>query len=82
MLSISKRGDPYLRMLLVHGARSVIYYAQRRQQAGLPSTHPWLIKLLERTHLNKAAVAQANKTARIAWAVLTKEQAYQPVIST
>lgn len=65
LLGISKRGDSYLRKLLVHGARALTYYASKK-------TDPdhWLKKLIERRHVNVAAVAQANKTARIVWALL------------
>jgi transposase len=64
---ISKRGDVYLRMLLVHGARSVLLNARR-------STKPdrlraWALQLNERVGHNRATVAVANKLARIAWAV-------------
>lgn len=78
LLGISKRGDGYLRMLLVHGARAVIRSVQRRAQAGLIPPDAWLPKLLRRCHVNEAAVAQANKTARIAWALLAHGRAYQP----
>ena len=80
LLGISKRGDGYVRMLLVHGARSVINSHRRRQRAGLPSQSLWLTQLLTRTHVNKACVAQANKTARMAWCVLSTGQAYQPQV--
>ena len=65
LLGIIKRGDAYLRRLLVHGARSMAYYARKR--ADLDS---WLYKLIARKNLNVAAAAQAHKTARIVWAVL------------
>jgi transposase len=70
---ISKRGDAYLRTLLIHGARSVI-----RVTAGKTNqTSCWLIHLLERRHKNVAAVALANKNARIVWALLTHQREYQ-----
>jgi transposase len=70
---ISKRGDAYLRTLLIHGARSVI-----RVSAGKTNqTNSWLINLLERRHKNVAAVALANKNARIVWALLTHQREYQ-----
>lgn len=62
---MSKRGDSYVRTLLIHGARSVIYRATQRQESG-----SWLAQLLERRNANVAAVALANKTARIVWALL------------
>jgi transposase len=79
LLGISKRGDRYLRTLLVHGARSVVRSTQRRAQAGLLGHNEWLAKLLGRCHVNAAAVAQANKTARVAWALLAHGRRYNPV---
>jgi transposase len=73
LLGISKRGDTYLRTLLIHGARSVIYHAQRRLDEA-----SWLPKLLQRRNANVAAVALANKNARIVWALLAHERNYQP----
>ena len=73
LLGISKRGDTYLRTLLIHGARSVIYHAQRRLDEA-----SWLPKLLQRRNANVAAVALANKNARIVWALLAHERDYQP----
>ncbi|WP_144138101.1 IS110 family transposase [Paraburkholderia sp. BCC1884] len=67
--SISRRGDPYLRTLLIHGARSVMYHAK------LPSA--WLKGLRERRPANVAAVALANKMARTAWAILAHDSAYE-----
>jgi transposase len=72
LLGISKRGDVYLRKLLVHGARATLRWvglkADRRSQ--------WLRGLLERRGKNKTAVALANKNARIAWVLLTTDQVY------
>jgi transposase len=59
--------------LLIHGARSVIYAAQRKKNAA-PS---WLSRLLERRNLNVAAVALANKNARIVWALLAKDREFR-----
>lgn len=73
LLGIHKRGDSYLRGLLVHGARSVL-----RTAADKPDDRSrWLMNLATRRHRNIAIVAQANKTARIAWAILTTEQRYR-----
>lgn len=72
LLGISKRGDTYLRTLLIHGARSVLYAMQRKE----PTTG-WLKKLLERRNINIAAVALANKNARIVWALLAHGRSYQ-----
>lgn len=68
--AISKRGDPYLRTLLIHGARSVI--AKSRHHS------PWLKQLIARRPKNVAAVALANKNVRIAWALLTRGGRYDP----
>ena len=73
LLGIHKRGDSYLRGLLVHGARSVL-----RTAANKPDNRSrWLTSLASRRHPNIATVAQANKNVRIAWAVLTREQRYR-----
>ena len=68
LLGISKRGDTYLRMLLIHGARAVIRFAQNK-----PET-TWLNKLLHRRNRNVAAVALANKNARVVWALLAHKE--------
>lgn len=73
LLGISKRGDKYLRSLLVHGARSVIKHAPKKDDA----ISRWVTRLIERRGKNKATVALANKLARIAWAVTTTGQAYK-----
>ena len=59
---ISKRGDTYLRKLLIHGARAAVHRVRSHQ---VPSA--WIAGLLARRHFNIATVALANKTARIAW---------------
>ena len=64
---ISKRGDSYLRMLLIHGARSVLCHAKQTDDHDRLRT--WALGLEKRIGHNKAAVALANKLARIAWAV-------------
>lgn len=74
LLSISKRGDVYLRTLLIHGARAVIYAHTRK-------TNPpdnWLTKLIARRNPNIAAVALANKMARVAWALMAHDRRFQP----
>ncbi|MGH8310294.1 MAG: IS110 family transposase, partial [Steroidobacteraceae bacterium] len=72
---ISKRGDPYLRMLLIHGARSVLAHAKR---SGAPrdGLRAWALDRERARGHNKAAVALANKLARIAWAVWRNEQPF------
>ncbi len=74
LLGISKRGDAYLRSLLVHGARAVI----RTAQAKTDRLSTWVMRIATTRHANIAAVALANKTARIAWAMLTNGTDYQP----
>jgi len=73
LLGISKRGDSYLRTLLILGARAVLRVAERKV-GPVPS---WLARLTERRHTNVAAVALANKNARIVWALLAHERNYQ-----
>lgn len=74
MLGISKRGDTYLRTLFIHGARSALLAVRRKD----PSGDTWLSRLAERRHPNIAAVALANKNARIAFALLAHDRDYQP----
>lgn len=69
LLGISKRGDTYLRTLLIHGARAVVQHAKE--------PGPWLTNLLARRPHNAAVVAQANKTARTIWAMLAHGRTYQ-----
>ena len=76
LLGISKHGDAYLRTLLIHGGRSVLKVAANKDD---PRSR-WLQSLSERRHKNIAAVAVANKNARIAWALLTKDIDYQPIM--
>lgn len=74
---ISKRGDTYLRMLLVHGARSVLWTAKSNQRPD--RLRAWALHIESRRGHNKAAVAVANKLARIAWVVWKKEQNFEEV---
>jgi transposase len=74
LLGISKHGNSYLRRLFIQGARAVLQ--QRTKQT--PALSVWLAQLTIRAHQNVVAVALANKLARIAWAVLAKEEQYQP----
>ena len=69
MLGISKRGDTYLRTLLIHGARSVIVNSKQ------PSA--WVTNLTQRRAANVAVVALANKMARTIWALLAHEREFQ-----
>lgn len=74
LLGISKRGDTYLRTLLIHGARSVLVSLKRRGA----QVDGWLARLVQRRNPNIAAVALANKNARIVWALLAHGRDYQP----
>lgn len=74
MLGISKRGDAYLRTLLIHGARSAILAAKRRNDG----RNGWLANLLTRRHANIAAVALANKNVRTVWALLAHDRDFRP----
>jgi len=76
LLGISKRGDGYLRMLLIHGARAVIRTLERRAKGASNPTDQWLAKLLARRNPNVAAVALANKTVRVIWALLAHGRTY------
>jgi transposase len=75
LLGISKRGDRYLRSLLVHGARAVVVQAVRKND---PLSR-WINRIREERGWNKAVVAMANKMARIGWAILRYNTYYQPV---
>ena len=73
LLGMSKRGDAYLRTMLIHGARSVIYRATQKADP-----RNWVFKVMTRRNKNVAAVALANKTARIVWALLAHGRDFQP----
>ena len=75
LLGISKRGDVYLRTLLIHGARAVLRHLHRHAD----QADGWLARLAARRNPNIAAVALANKNARIVWALLTRATDYQGV---
>ncbi len=74
--AISKRGDPYLRMLLIHGARSVLLHAKKKAPTERDRLRVWALDRESARGHNKAAVAVANKLARIAWAVWRREHAF------
>jgi transposase len=74
LLGISKRGDSYLRSLLVHGARSAVYAARNKEDR----LSQWVTRLAARRHTNVVAVALANKTVRMAWALLRNGTEYEP----
>jgi len=73
--AISKRGDPYLRMLLIHGARSVLLHA-KKATGERDRLRSWALDRERARGHNKAAVALANKLARVAWAVWRRERAF------
>ena len=73
-MGISKRGDTYLRTLLIHGARAVVSQAKHKDDR----LSRWVTGIAQRRHANVAAVALANKTARMAWAMLRNETDYDP----
>ena len=74
LLGISKRGDTYLRTLFIHGARAVLKVSDKKED---PRSR-WIQNLCSRRNKNIAAVALANKNARIVWALLTKETDFLP----
>jgi transposase len=78
LLGIGKRGDVYLRQLLIHGARAVLRWVDRKDDA----TSRWAAALKTRRHTNLAVVALANKIARVAYAVMTTGQPYDPGLGT
>ncbi len=77
LLGISKRGDAYLRCLLVHGARSAMRTAKDKEDR----LSRWIIDLQARRHANVVAVALASKMARMAWAMMTKDVDYDPELT-
>jgi len=77
LLGISKRGDPYVRSLLVHGARSVFRLAKGKEDR----LSQWVMRIANAHHPNVAVVAMANKTARIAWAMIRNGSDYQPELA-
>jgi transposase len=74
LLGMTKRGNRYLRTLLIHGARAVLRVVDRKKDVW----SRWLQGVKARRGMNCASVAQANKTARVAWALLAKGARYRP----
>lgn len=74
LLGISKRGDSYLRKLLVHGARAVLRHSANKDD----NLSLWLKRMSTRKHINVVTVALANKTARAAWAMVHNDSHYKP----
>jgi transposase len=73
LLGISKRGDPYLRTLLIHGARSVVYRAKTKTD----KRSLWIVDKQQRLGTTKACVAVANKNARVIWSLIARKQEYR-----
>lgn len=73
LFGISKRGDRYLRTMLIHGARAVL----GRSAGKTDKRSQWINRMRERRHPNVVAVALANKNARIVWALLSTDQEYR-----
>jgi transposase len=76
LLGISKRGNVYLRQLLVHGARAILQCREKQS----PGMSVWLGKLVARAHPNVVTIALANKMARTAWALLSHGETYRPPV--
>ncbi len=74
LFALSKRGDRYLRTLMIHGARAVLGKAGGKEDP----RSLWITRMRERRHPNVVAVALANKNARIVWSILSRGQEYQP----
>jgi len=77
LLGIGKRGNPYLRKLFILGAQSLMMHMSNSQRPYMQ----WLKQLAARAHRNVVVVALANKIARVAWAVLTKEEVYRAALA-
>lgn len=75
LLGISKRGDRYLRSLLVHGARSVVHQTRGKDDR----LSRWINRIRGERGYNKAAVALANKLARMGWVILNQKTVYRAV---
>lgn len=75
LLGISKRGDAYLRSLLIHGARAALRFAEKHDDY----RSKWALKKSEERGYNKAVVALANRNARVIWAMLSKNEDYKPL---
>ena len=78
LLGISKRGDRYIRTLMIHGARAVLGKAGGKQD---PRSQ-WIGRMRERRHPNVVAVALANKNARVVWSILSRGEEYRPIRMT
>jgi transposase len=74
LLGISKRGDPWVRALVIHGARAVVSRVTGKDDP----LSLWIQRLVATRGFNKAVVALANKIVRMAWVVIARGEAYQP----
>ena len=74
LLGITKRGDSYVRCLVIHGARSVVAQAGRKTDL----LSQWINRLVATRGFNKAVVALANKLIRIAWVIVARGESYRP----
>ena len=75
LLGISKRGDKYLRGLLIHGARTVLQWAHKHKDR----RSQWARQLQERRGTNRTIVALANKNARVIWVLMMRDEHYRPM---
>lgn len=76
LLGISKRGDKYVRSLVIHGARSVVSHAKKKEDP----LSQWINHLVDTRGFNKAVVALANKLIRIAWVIIARGEVYTPAV--
>jgi len=79
LLGITKRGDSYLRGLLIHGARAVVYRVKELPSERCDKLQIWLKKIISQSGVNKAIVTLANKNARMAWAIVKTGESYKAV---
>ena len=77
-MNMTKKGDKHLRTFFIHGARAAVRVATNNNDSYL---NQWVNQLKERRGFNKAAVAVANKNARIIWSMLRNDTEYQAVRS-
>lgn len=77
LLGISKRGDNYVRALVIHGSRSVVHHAKNKDDA----LSRWINRIRSESGTNVAAVALANKLIRIAWVILRRGERYRPQLA-
>jgi transposase len=80
LLSITKRGDPELRAILIHGARATLLAMRNRKKPTADPLTKWALNLLEKKGWGKASVALANKMARIMWHLLAHKEEYRAVV--